>query len=96
LDGPRQKKFNLILPTGQDFLVENGKENFAVNGPTVAQSPCSVKSDFVRSRIWLQPAADFADEFMSELFRAFKVVRCGSNHRVLVWPHNVRRRFQFQ
>lgn len=28
LDGLRQKKFNLILPTGQDFLVENRQGEF--------------------------------------------------------------------
>jgi hypothetical protein len=46
LDGLRQEKFNLILPT--DLVCpQTGKGGFAVNEAILTQSPLPVKFDFL-------------------------------------------------
>jgi hypothetical protein len=47
LDGLRQEKFNLNLPTGSGFWSQTDKGNLAVNGATLAQSGRAVKFEFV-------------------------------------------------
>jgi hypothetical protein len=48
LDGLRQEKFNLNLPTGLDLFPQSGKGNFAVNAATLAHHRRQVKPDFLR------------------------------------------------
>ena len=48
LDGLRQEKFNLNLPTGLDLFPQSGKGNFAVNAATLAHPRRQVKPDFLR------------------------------------------------
>jgi hypothetical protein len=43
LDGLRQEKFKLNLPTGLDFYLQHGKGNLAVNAPTLAHVYRGVK-----------------------------------------------------
>jgi hypothetical protein len=43
LDGLRQEKFNLDLPTDWDFWSQIGKGNVAVNGVSLAQNRPAVK-----------------------------------------------------
>jgi len=48
LDGLRQEKFNLNLPTGLDLFPQSGKGNFAVNAATLTHPRRQVKPDFLR------------------------------------------------
>jgi hypothetical protein len=50
LDGLRQEKFNLNLPTGSGFYPQTNKGNLAVNGATLAQCGRAVKFEFVTFR----------------------------------------------
>jgi hypothetical protein len=58
LDGLRQEKFNLNLPTGLDLFPQSGKGNFAVNAATLTHTGSQVKPDFLWRYLNLNPNPD--------------------------------------